>query len=66
MGEVNKDLQSSRPIPPLLGLAKNRRHSETVLKGIITFKKPFLRIEIGGDIEREAVLGGVVLRGTNV
>ena len=39
-------VQSSLPIPPFLGLAKNWRYSETAVLGGITFKN--LRLEMGG------------------
>ena len=46
----------SLPKPPFLGLAKNRRYSETVvLGGSITLKKPIW------DLKWEAVLGGTTV-----
>ena len=51
-------VQSSLPIPPFLGLEKKQRYSETAVLGrSITFKKPYLGVEMGSGIGREAVLG---------
>ena len=52
-------LQSSLPIPPFLGLAKNRRYSETVVLGrSLTLKNPIWDLKWVGHWEGGAVLGG--------
>ena len=44
-------IQSSLPIPPFLGLVKNRRYSETaVLGGSNNIKKTYLGLEMGSGI----------------
>ena len=56
-------IQASLPIPPFLGLAKNRRYSEMAVPigREYNLKKPYLGLEMGGGIGREAVLceGGI-------
>ena len=50
--------------PPILGLAKKRRYSETAVLGVIYITKTLIwDLKMGGGIGREAILGGAVLRG---
>ena len=68
MDNLYVNVQSNPSIPPILGLAKKKRYSETAVLGVIykKYKTHIWDLKMGGGIERAAVLGGAVLRGTTV